>query len=71
MNQNQLNKILEQQRWLKNNAEVELYCNMYKISEYEFYRKFIWQWALRQKVIDRIPVDIIDIDLSKDIAFTE
>lgn len=57
-------EIMKQQRYLEATADIPYMCYTYKLTQSEFFRHYLWVWALHQGIIDSIPRDIADQDLS-------
>jgi len=70
MKQNQLNKVLEQQNWLKANADIELWCKINNSTEYEFWTKNLWNYVLFKYGI-KSSLGIGDSDLSEGVIFED
>jgi len=69
MNNEQLTKLLQRQLYLKNIADIDYWCHMYKSTEMEFWQHHLWIWALHHDIIDEIPKGIGDTDYSEGVRF--
>lgn len=71
MNNKQLIQLISRQIWLKNNADIEMWCHDFKSTEMDFWKHHLWIWALKHDIIDYIPKGIGDTDYSEGVRFEE